>query len=264
PRNRVKLWRMAEVVGSHFGMVNPPLVISNACISGVLALNTAFRYIREGYYKNIIVAGGDMITEFVVSGFLSFQALSPAACKPFDANRTGLTIGEGCGTMILSDSPSGRDVEITISGAAVTNDANHISGPSRTGEELALAMQRAMKEAGVNPAELDYVSAHGTATIYNDEMESRALAFAGLSQTPVNSYKGYWGHTLGAAGVIESVLTHACMRENLLIASTGFSEPGTPEVLNVITENCFSPINNSLKIASGFGGCNGAVIFRKQ
>lgn len=265
PDDRVKLWSMAGVIAGFFGFANRPMVVSNACISGVLALNTGYRYIRNGNFENVIVAGGDMVTEFVVSGFLSFQALSPEPCKPFDLNRTGLSIGEGCGTMVLSSAPGNNDgARITVAGSAVTNDANHISGPSRTGEELGLAMKQAMAEAGIAPHEVDYISAHGTATPYNDEMESKAISFAGLSLVPVNSYKGYWGHTLGAAGVIESVMTAQCMRSQTLVQSIGFSEAGTPEPLNVIRETVAGLIRNSVKIASGFGGCNGAIIFRRS
>jgi 3-oxoacyl-[acyl-carrier-protein] synthase-1 len=260
---RIYLWKMADVIGSFFGFVNRPLVISNACISGVLALSTAARMIEAGRYDHVVVAGGDILSEFVISGFLSFQALSPDPCKPFDIARNGLSLGEGCGTVLLS-SEFKKSTSITVSGSSVTNDANHISGPSRTGEELAMAIGKALKEAGMNPDEVSYVSAHGTATLYNDEMESKALEIAGLQNTPVNSFKGYWGHTLGAAGVIESIATLRSMVNNYLFRSAGFNEPGLPVLLNVIRENVQIPVQNCLKIASGFGGCNAAIVFRKM
>ena len=165
---------MADVIGSFFGFVNRPVVISNACISGVLALSTAARMIDAGLYDHVVVAGGDLLSEFVISGFLSFQALSPEPCIPFDIARNGLSLGEGCGTLVLS-SENKKSTAVTVSGSAVTNDANHISGPSRTGEELAMAIGNALKEAGINPGEVSFVSAHGTATLFNDEMESKSL-----------------------------------------------------------------------------------------
>jgi 3-oxoacyl-[acyl-carrier-protein] synthase-1 len=260
---RIYLWKMADVIGTFFGFVNRPVVVSNACISGVLALSTAARLIDAGLYNHIVVAGGDLLSEFVISGFLSFQALSPEPCKPFDINRNGLSLGEGCGTVVIS-SEFKKSTVLTVSGSAITNDANHISGPSLTGEELAMAIGNALKEAGLKPDEVSFVSAHGTATPYNDEMESKALEIACLQDIPVNSFKGYWGHTLGAAGVIESIATIRSMENNLLFRSAGFNELGVPVPLNVIRENVHTPVQNCLKIASGFGGCNAAIVFRKM
>jgi 3-oxoacyl-[acyl-carrier-protein] synthase-1 len=260
--DRIYLWKMADIIGSFFGFANRPVIVSNACISGVLALSTAARMIEKGMFENIIVSGGDLLSEFVISGFLSFQALSPEPCKPFDIARKGLSLGEGCGTLVLS-SKLKKSIPITASGSAISNDANHISGPSRTGEELAMAITIALKEANLKPEDLDFISAHGTATLYNDEMESKAIGIAGLQTAPVNSFKGYWGHTLGAAGVIESVATIHSMESNMLFRSAGFDEPGVPVALSVIRRNTSTQVRNSLKIASGFGGCNAAMVFRK-
>jgi 3-oxoacyl-[acyl-carrier-protein] synthase I len=262
---RNRLWRLAEVIREFFGFDNPPLIISNACISGVLALSIASRLIRSRRCENAVVSGGDIISEFVVSGFTSFQALSPEPCKPFDQARNGLSLGEGCGTMILTSSlqkfPASN---IIISGSSTSNDANHISGPSRTGEELALAIDNACKEGEIDPDQVDYVSAHGTATVYNDEMESKALSLAGLRNVPVNSFKGYWGHTLGGAGIIESIITVRSATDNMLFRSAGFTVSGVPEEINVIRQHTPATINNCLKIASGFGGCNAAIVFSKE
>jgi 3-oxoacyl-[acyl-carrier-protein] synthase I len=218
--------------------------------------------IEAGLYDHVIVAGGDLLSEFVISGFLSFQALSQEPCKPFDSERNGLSLGEGCGTIVLSNLQK-RSPAVTVSGSAITNDANHISGPSRTGEELAMAIGKALKEAGVEAGDISFISAHGTATLYNDEMESKALGIAGLSDTPVNSFKGYWGHTLGAAGVIESIATIQTLEKNRLFRSAGFEDPGVPVPLNVIRKNTDTAVQNCLKIASGFGGCNAAIVYRK-
>lgn len=260
---RVFLWEMARVVGHFFGFKNRPLIVSNACISGLMAIITGARILKSGHYRHAVIAGADLVSEFVVSGFQSFQALSPAPCKPFDLNRTGLSLGEGCGTMILSiDPPSGEGVITEVAGGAVTNDANHISGPSRTGEELALAIRKAMQEADVVPENVGVISAHGTATPYNDEMESKAIEIAGLSSTPLYSLKGYWGHTLGAAGVVESIVALESLRKQLVFKSAGFETLGVPGQINVSNAHFDSRIFTALKTASGFGGCNAAVIYK--
>ena len=262
---RLYLWELGRVVQKFFGFVNPPVIISNACISGIVAIMTAARFMATGAYDHAVVAGGDIISEFVISGFQSFQAISPAPCRPFDRGRTGLSLGEGCGTMVLSTQPDEPGTPaIRVTGAATSNDANHISGPSRTGEELAWAINAAMEQAGTAPCEVGFISAHGTATLFNDEMEAKAIALSGLLHAPVNSFKGCWGHTLGAAGLVESVAAVASLRNNQLYRSAGYETPGVPEALNVITANRQAEINVCLKTASGFGGCNAAILYQKD
>ena len=261
---RVYLWALASVIRDFFGFVNTPLIISNACISGVIALIKASRLLRSGKFNYAIVAGGDIATEFVISGFQSFQALSPEPCKPFDLNRKGLSLGEGCGTIVLTvNPPETGSCSIIIAGGAVSNDANHISGPSRTGEELSMAMNTAISESGIGNPDIDYISAHGTATPFNDEMEAKAISLSRINGVPVNSFKGYWGHTLGAAGIMESAALIRSMKSNCLFRSAGFETPGMTETINVITETTYKPVNTCLKTASGFGGCNAALVFQK-
>jgi 3-oxoacyl-[acyl-carrier-protein] synthase-1 len=261
-QDRVHLWRMADVISNYFGNPNKPMIICNACVSGSVAIMTAARMISAGQYDHAIVTGGDVISEFVISGFMSFQALSPDPCKPFDSNRTGLSLGEGCGTVILTadSTKTGYSQQVEYLGGATSNDANHISGPSRDGEGLYLSIAPALREANLSPADLDFISAHGTATPYNDEMESLALTWAGLEKVPVNSFKGYIGHTLGAAGVIETILSIYSIRNNILFKSAGYSENGVSRPLNVITGHTSKPVRKVLKTASGFGGCNAALV----
>jgi 3-oxoacyl-[acyl-carrier-protein] synthase-1 len=263
--DRVYLWKWGEFLGSFFNTLNKPLVVSSACISGLLAILIGSRLIKAGRYDHVIVAGGDIITEFAVSGFQSFQSLSPKPCKPFDAARDGLSLGEGCGTIVLSRNHSlcGIPEKIIVSGGSCTNDAHHISGPLRTGEGLYVAIRRALREASLNPLDIDYISAHGTGTDQYDETEAKALSWAGLERIPVNSFKGYFGHTLGAAGIIESALAIASMRSNELFRSAGFENPGTSEQLNILTDHTAKEVNHCLKTAAGFGGCNAAVVFKK-
>ncbi|MBU0763731.1 MAG: beta-ketoacyl synthase, partial [Bacteroidetes bacterium] len=245
---------------------NKPIVVSNACISGVVAIIIASRLLREGRFQNVIVTGADILSEFVVSGFQSFKAISPEPCKPFDARRDGMSIGEGCGTIVLTlDQQYIPDEHrILVTGCSGSNDANHISGPSMTGEGLYTAIRNALDEADLLPVDIDFISAHGTATPYNDEMEAKALTMARLNNKPVNSLKGYFGHTLGAAGILESVAAIHSMKENLLIKTLGYSEHGVSCELNVVKELIGCEINRCIKTASGFGGCNAAILFEKK
>jgi 3-oxoacyl-[acyl-carrier-protein] synthase-1 len=260
--SRAYLWELAGFIARLFNCSNCPIVVSNACTSGSVAIIEAARLIASGLYDHAIVTGGDIVSEFVLSGFQSFQALSAEACKPFDAGRTGLSLGEGCGTVILTSDKNlaGEGKPVAYLGGATSNDANHISGPSRDGEGLYLAINDAMNEAGITAGDLEFISAHGTATPYNDEMESLALARAGLEQVPVNSFKGYIGHTLGAAGVIETILSVYSIRKGILLKSIGYQTNGVPKPLNVITHNIHQPVDRILKIASGFGGCNAGMV----
>ena len=264
-KKRLYLWEMAEVIRQTYGFFNRPLIISNACISGVLGIGIGYRYLQSGLYDHAVVCGGDILSQFVISGFQSFQSLSAEPCKPYDIARNGLSLGEACGTIVLTYDPEAvNGQKVMVEATSTSNDANHISGPSRTGEELNLAIRNALGDANVAPEHVDFISAHGTATLFNDEMEAKAFALAGLNGIPVNSFKGYWGHTLGAAGLIESVASIHSMLENTLFRSAGFTEPGISEKLNIIAEHYPATIRKCLKTASGFGGCNAALVFSKE
>jgi len=265
PADRVQLGTMATQIQQYFNNPNTPLVICNACISGVVAMDVAKRLLRKKKYKNIVVTGGDLVSEFTLSGFQSFKAMSNAPCKPYDKNRVGINLGEGIGTVLLSrEKPNHEEELIILEGGASSNDANHISGPSRTGDGLFIAINKALKDADCSTNEIDYMSMHGTATLYNDEMESKAIALANLQEVPLNSLKGYIGHTLGAAGLIESIIAIQSLKNNLLYRSLGFEELGVPSTINVIKETSSTPLQKCLKTASGFGGCNAAMIFSKS
>ncbi|SRR5579862_32757 len=259
---RISLNTSANMVASHLNFINKPLVVCHACISGLLAIITALRLIKSGIYENAVIAGADVITKFILSGFQSFQALSPGICKPFDAERDGINLGEGAATVIVSSNKRYAN-NIKLRSGSVNNDANHISGPSRTGEELCLVIDKALTEAGVSAAEIDFISAHGTATIYNDEMEAQAIALAGLQNSPVNSMKAYFGHTLGAAGLLESAMTIQSMQRNTVLPSLGFTNIGVTKPINICNTLMHMSLDNCLKTASGFGGCNAAVVFSK-
>jgi 3-oxoacyl-[acyl-carrier-protein] synthase-1 len=259
-KNRISLPTSAKLVAEHFGFQNKPIMVSNACISGVLGIITAMRLLRSGEYEHAVIAGADVISKFIMSGFQSFQALSPQQCKPFDEAHDGLNLGEGAGTIILSTNEKYAQ-NIKVKGGSVSNDANHISGPSRTGQELAGAIKNALHDAGLST--IDFISAHGTATVYNDEMEASAISISGLQKAPLNSLKGYYGHTLGAAGLIESIISIQSLKQGLILPTIGFKEAASADKINVCAKPLRIKANNFLKTASGFGGCNAAVIFGK-
>lgn len=261
PTSRVALSEMASVIAREFNNPNKPLVVSNACISGVAAILTARRLLATGVYKNAIVVGVDELTRFTVSGFQSFKALSPEECRPFDRNRTGLNLGEAAATMILTTKHRSGESWLVENGA-VRNDANHISGPSRTGEGSYRALQEAIKDCDIQ--QIAVINAHGTATPYNDEMESIAIDRAGLSAVPVNALKGFFGHTLGAAGVLESILTMISLDEGILLPTRGYTNSGVSRPLDVVDEVRPTSRRAFVKLMSGFGGCNAALLFRKE
>ncbi len=261
--DRIALPTSAGLVSRYFGFKNPPVIISNACISGLLGIIVALRMIRGRDYEHVVVAGADLVTRFVLSGFQALEALSPLPCVPFDADRAGINLGEGAATIILTGNPKYSDGVRVLAGS-VSNDANHISAPSRNGEGLGQAIKTALWDSGLSAHDIDLVSAHGTGTPYNDEMEAKALNLNGLHHAPVNSLKGYFGHTLGAAGILESVASICSLKENLILPSMGFKRSGVTVPVNICTSLLETPLRNLLKTASGFGGCNAAVAYSKN
>lgn len=261
PDERLQLSTSADIVAKELGILSKPVVVSHACVSGVLAITHAARLLQSGKYKNAIVVGCDRFSRFVLNGFQSFQAIADEPCRPFDAARKGINLGEAAGTVILSVNAEMPLAEIHA--GSTSNDANHISGPSRTGEELALAITRALEGSGVRASQINMVSAHGTATLYNDEMEAKAFAVADVLHAPVHSFKSYIGHTLGAAGVVESAMLIEAIQQQKLIPSSGYSESGVSTNINVTTQMQPAELNYVLKTASGFGGCNATLVIGK-
>lgn len=258
PKERAYLNSLTKKIEDYFQLRNPILIVSNACISGSLAIEFAKRQMELGEFENAIVIGADEVSKFILSGFESFQAVADGICKPFDANRCGINLGEAVGAVFLTKNPSENSVRIL--GSGTYNDANHISGPSRTGEGLYRSIQKALE---LSQVEVDYISAHGTATLYNDEMESIAYQRSGLLNIPTNSLKGYFGHTLGASGILETIMGIRALQNNTLIKSYGYESQGTSHPVNLITKTTSKELKTFLKTAAGFGGSNIAMVFEK-
>ncbi|TDX84265.1 beta-ketoacyl synthase N-terminal-like domain-containing protein [Epilithonimonas xixisoli] len=260
----VYLSNLAQKLADFFGFKTKPIVVSNACVSGVMAISVAKNMILAGQYKDAFVVAGDEISEFVISGFNSFQAIGSEPCKPYDKNRNGINLGEATAAAYITSTPSANEkFKFKILGDSAINDANHISGPSRTGDGLFMSVQNAMKEAKVSSEQIDFISAHGTATLYNDEMEAIAFNRMDLQNVPLNSMKGYYGHCLGASGLLESIISMESTLNSTLIPSKNFEEMGVSKDLNIIKKNQSAEVKYILKTASGFGGCNAAIVLEK-
>ena len=270
-----------EMIAAYLGVKGTVTTLSTACSSAANAIMLGARLIRHGLLDAVLVGGTDALCRFTLngfnslmildkehcrpfdrtratSGFLSFRSLSSRPCRPYDSNRDGLNLGEACGAVLLSTEKTPNS--IILSGGAISNDANHISGPSRTGDGLYFAIRQAMQEAGTAPQDISFVNAHGTATVYNDEMESKALTLAHLEQVPVHSLKPYFGHTLGASGIIESIVCMHELKQGILFGTPGYETPGVPMPIPVYATHQHIPMKHCVKTASGFGGCNAAIV----
>jgi 3-oxoacyl-[acyl-carrier-protein] synthase-1 len=240
-----------------FGNPNAAVVVSNACISGLAALLQGRRMLLSGAYDHVVVVGAEVQSRFIVTGFQSLKALSEAPCKPFDTTRDGLNLGEAAAAIVLGFGDEGWEL---VDGA-VRNDANHISGPSRTGEGSFKALRYVLKHT--SPDELAFVNVHGTSTLYNDEMEAIAIYRAGLLDVPINALKGTFGHTMGAAGILESILSMHAVDAGVVLPTRGFSVHGVSRPVRVSAEAGTTDRKAFVKLLSGFGGVNGALLFRK-
>lgn len=256
PNERALLTSLTKKIEDYFELEKAIQIVSNACISGSLAIEYARRLLQSEKYDDAIVIGADEVSRFILSGFESFQAVSSSVCRPFDRDRTGINLGEAIAAVYLTKIPQGNPIRIL--GSGTYNDANHISGPSRTGEGLFRSIRKAMENSDIN---IDYISAHGTATLYNDEMESIAFQRSGLLNIPTNSLKGYFGHTLGASGLLETILGIKSLKQSILIRSLGFENQGTTHPVNIIRKMEEKEMKTFLKTASGFGGSNIATVF---
>jgi len=241
------------------------IVVSCACASGAIAVESAKELLLSGAFTHAILFGFDGISRFVVSGFHCLGALSPTHAMPFDAGRDGLTIGEGaCVALLTRRTPFEGD--IVIAGAGSANDANHRTGPSRTGEGLARAARLAMADAHVNsPNEIGAIKCHGTATPYNDAMEAKAIdAVFGPDIPPCFSLKGAIGHTSGAGSLLETLMAARLLERHFAPPTVGFQSLGVEEKIPVSSETQPMEHNSMLCLSAGFGGINAAIVLREH
>lgn len=237
-------------------------VVSNACVSGAQAVMDAAEMLQEGQLDQALVLGVDGLTGFVAQGFASLQGASALGARPFDATRDGLTLGEAAAALVLRRAADCPLASPRLGGWGGSNDANHISGPSRDGGGLALAIRRALADAGLAPAAVRAICAHGTATRYNDAMEARAFhAVFGHQPPPVFGVKGSVGHTLGAAGLMEVVLSARVAQTGIIPPTAGYTQGESDFALDVVHgEARSSQPGPVLTTNSGFGGMNTAIV----
>ena len=264
----ISLADSAQRIASQLGIDAKPIVVCNACISGLSALILGNRLIDSDLYDAAIVCGCDTPRQFILSGFQSLKALSPEPCRPFDMERMGLNLGEAAATLILSKNPILGN-SWRMGDGFIRNDAFHISTPSKTADGLYLSLQRTLesftKEISSTCKQIDmkehlaFINAHGTATLFNDQMESVAIGRAGLSELPANAYKSFWGHTMGAAGILETIISMKAIDDDTILGTRGFSELGVSGKMNICAENRPTDKKGFIKMLSGFGGCNATI-----
>ena len=249
----------ASNIAKSIGLTTKPIVVCNACVSGLSAQLLANHLLSEGIYDYAIIVGAEVQSKFIVSGFQSLKAVSEEPCRPFDIERNGLNPGEGAATIVFARTKS--EESWCLTDGATRNDAYHLVSPSPQGEGLTAAIEAAMK--GRDKTKLATVCVHGTATLYNDQMESKAIERAGLSDIPLSALKGYYGHTMGAAGVLETILTMRATDDGLVLPSKGFTELGISGKVSISGKPQSTNKTAFLKIMSGFGGCNVAAMYEK-
>lgn len=264
----ISLADSAQRIATQLGIDAKPIVVCNACISGLSALILGNRLIDSDLYDAAIVCGCDTPRQFILSGFQSLKALSPEPCRPFDMERMGLNLGEAAATLILSKNPI-QGNSWRMGDGFIRNDAFHISTPSKTADGLYLSLQRTLesfkKEISSTCKQIDmkehlaFINAHGTATLFNDQMESVAIGRVGLSDLPANAYKSFWGHTMGAAGILETIISMKAIDDDTILGTRGFSELGVSGKMNICAENRPTDKKGFIKMLSGFGGCNATI-----
>ncbi len=254
------LHRMATRLARELGLRGPVRTVSVACASGTTALGHAMRLIRRGRARRVLVVGADALCGFIVRGFASLRALADAPARPFDADRTGLSVGEGAAALVVEagDGPA----LARIAGYGGSNDANHITGTSRDGSGLARALRLALADAGIDGAQVDLVSAHGTGTRFNDAMEGKGYrSVLGGNRAAVHGMKGATGHAMGAAGLLEAVLCVRGLQAGLWPPVAGLQTPDPEIDLDPV---CGAPrpvdARWALSSSSGFSGINSAVV----
>ncbi|MEO5720857.1 MAG: beta-ketoacyl-[acyl-carrier-protein] synthase family protein [Chthoniobacterales bacterium] len=248
------------------GLNAPCQIIANACASGTNAIGHAFECIRSGRYQRVLSGGYDAISELVFVGFDSLQAATPELCRPFDRARTGLVLGEGAAVLALENYETaearGANILGEVVGYGLSTDNHHLTQPNPSGSGARQAMERALASAQLSAGDVDYINAHGTATPFNDAAEGKAISEL-FGRVPVSSTKGMMGHSLGAAGAIEAVVSLLALRDQILPPNINFRE--TDEALELdIVANVSRPakIRTVLSNSFGFGGTNASIILQ--
>jgi 3-oxoacyl-[acyl-carrier-protein] synthase II len=260
----------ARLILDALNFSGPIITVSNACASGSNAIGQAWELIRSGHAECVMAGGYDSLSEMVFSGFDSLQALSTTVCRPFDARRDGLALGEGAAIVTLETFENAKRRGATILGELIgyasSIDRHHLTQPHPQGNTTQVVMKSACANAGVTPDEISYINAHGTGTLLNDSSEAVAInEWAGrrAATLPVSSTKAGIGHLLGAAGAVEAVVCLMVLGEQWLPPETAFETPDPACKFPVIHQQQDANVNVVLSNSFGFGGVNATLIFRR-
>jgi 3-oxoacyl-[acyl-carrier-protein] synthase II len=246
----------------------PSQIIANACASGTNAVGHAFRLVRSGLHRRVLCGGYDAISEMVFAGFDSLQASTSEMIRPFDKARTGLVLGEGAALFALEEMESARERGATIlaeiTGYGISTDNHHLTQPHPSGIGPRQAMERALADARRVPADVDYINAHGTATIFNDATEGTAIAELFGERVPVSSTKSMMGHALGAAGAIEAAFSIIALRQQFLPPNIHLEELDPAWRLNIVANTArAAEVRCVVSNSFGFGGTNATIVLEK-
>jgi len=249
------------------GVSVPCQVIANACASGTNAIGHAFECVRSGRYQRVLTGGYDALSELVFTGFDSLQASTPEKCRPFDRSRAGMVLGEGAAILALENlelaQERGAPVLAEIVGYGISTDNFHITQPNPSGVGARQAMERALHSAQISADDVDYINAHGTATIFNDAAEGKAIS-ALFNGVPVSSTKSMMGHSLGAAGAVEAVVCLLALRDQFLPPNINFGALDSNLDLNIVAnESRPAVVRTALSNSFGFGGTNASILLRR-
>ena len=259
--------RLLSKIEEKLKLTKPGLVVSAACSSAGVAIAEAANMIASGEQTAGLVVACDSVSEFLVSGFSSLLALDIQRARPFDQNRAGLSIGEAAGYVLLMSETRAlnerRKILGTVAGWGLSNDANHMTGPSRDGLALAKAIEQALKKAAVDSESVANISAHGTGTLYNDAMEIKAFKTVFAKALPTYSMKGAIGHTMAAAGLIEVLVALKSLDEQQIPATMGVSQVDEEACGWVSAEAQAARGDYALSTNSGFGGVNVALLLKR-
>ena len=252
---------LVDYVRRRLGLEGPAAALSSACASSAKAFAAGRRMIDAGIIDAALVGGVDSLCLTTLYGFHSLQLLSPDRCKPFDRQRDGLSIGEAAAFALLERAPGSADrTAVMLLGVGESNDAHHMSAPHPDGLGARLAIQAALADAGLTALDIDYVNLHGTGTPSNDRAESLAVGAVFGSTLPCSSTKGATGHTLGAAGALEAVISAWCLQESLLPGGLHIRHLDPELAVNYLTANRRVPARRMLSNSFGFGGVNCSLI----
>ncbi len=252
---------LTEFTRAYFGLEGMAMTISTACSSSAKVFAAAARQLELGLIDAAIVGGVDTLCLTTLYGFASLQLTSAQPCRPYDAARDGISIGEGAGFALLERAAAPAPGAVLLLGAGESSDAYHMSSPHPEGLGAKRAMEAALRSAGLAPDDIDYINLHGTSTPANDAAEGRAVATLFGDRVPCSSTKGATGHTLGAAGAIEAVICALALTDGLLPGSPGTATPDPAIPVQYLLDGRQGRVRHALSNSFGFGGSNCSLIF---